>query len=467
MASAFSTLAVSDSLKKVMAELGFETPTPIQEQSLEPLLAGRDLVGQSKTGSGKTLAFSLPILQSIQLDMKQVQALVMCPTRELCTQVAREIRKFGRSHVGLQVLVISGGTPGKPQAEALWKGVHIVVGTPGRILDHLKRGHLQTGSIQTLVLDEADRMLDMGFEDDMQVILDAMPKERQSVFFSATYPPSIERMSRRYQDNPVQVKIVDEEKSSQSTEHVMFPVYQDNKANSLLRILQQYKPESAIVFCNLKTTVAELSGTLVKAGVSSDSLSGDLDQFERDRVMAKFRNGSVQILVATDVAARGLDVENLGAVINFDVPFKAEEYVHRTGRTGRAGKSGLAISLVTGSEKSIIQEIESYTRLKIFSKSMDALATLEVATLGTKIAPQKSMRTLRIGGGRKQKVRPGDVLGALTGEAGGLEAVHVGKIEIHDNFSYVGVSSHLAQDIVEKLRKGQIKGRKFAVELLQ
>jgi len=466
MTSQFNDLPLSADLKKVMQELGFQSPTPIQEQSLLALLEGRDLIGQSKTGSGKTLAYTLPILQKIDVKNREVQALIMCPTRELCAQVAREIRKVARYHVGLQVLVAAGGIPGRPQAEALSKGVHIVVGTPGRILDHIRRQQLQTETIKKLVLDEADRMLDMGFEEDMKEILEALPKERQNIFFSATYPPSIERISKKYQQNPVWVKIEAPVAEIPHITHIFVSLSEAEKSQALLNVLQEYKVQSGIVFCNLKVHVFEIVKILSKAGIACGGLSGDLDQFERDQVMAKFRNGTLQILVATDVAARGLDVQSLSAVINFDVPFKVEEYIHRCGRTGRAGMSGTAVSLCMAGQRSLVSQIENTLKVKVDQRKISDLMPLNLKSLSEHIAPKNPMSTLMISGGRKQKLRPGDILGALTGEAGGLDAKCVGKIEIHDHFCYVAVSRDLAKDISMILQRGQIKGRKFSVQLL-
>ncbi|MEO5968835.1 MAG: DEAD/DEAH box helicase, partial [Bdellovibrionia bacterium] len=345
MLTEFSSLALSPSLLEVVKELGYETLTPIQAESIPLLLEGKDLIGQSKTGSGKTAAFSLPILEKINIQDRVVQAVVLCPTRELCTQVAREIRKLGRKNSGLQVLIISGGQPMFAQVNSLDKGVHWIVGTPGRVLDHLNRGTLDLRRVSTLVLDEADRMLEMGFQQDMEKILSEVPKTRQTILFSATFPRTIEGISRSYQKNPVRVTIEEKPQAPQHIRQVYYEVAAHVKLNGLLWLLQQNKTESAIVFCNLKATVIELARALSEIGVSSGCLHGDLEQSERDRVMAKFRNESIRILIATDVAARGIDVEDLDAVFNYDLPAKVDIYVHRIGRTGRAGKKGLAISL--------------------------------------------------------------------------------------------------------------------------
>jgi ATP-independent RNA helicase DbpA len=467
VATRFDSLTLSSALIQVVEELGYKEMTPIQAQSIPLLLKGKDLIGQSKTGSGKTAAFTLPILEKIDLQNSQLQALVICPTRELCTQVAREIRKLGRKHQGLQVLIISGGQPMFPQVHALEKGVHIVVGTPGRILDHINRRTLDLRRINTLVLDEADRMLDMGFQEDMEKILSATPKDRQTVLFSATFPRTIEALSRSYQNHPVRVTIQEEAQAAPPIHQIYFEVQPEVKFNGLLWILQQNKPDSAIIFCNFKATVIQLTKELIKASVSAGCLHGDLEQNERDRVMAKFRNKSIRMLVATDVAARGIDVENLDAVFNFEMPAQADIYVHRIGRTGRAGKKGLAISLVSPREKAKIASIESYTKSRIEQKTLAKVENLDVDNFKHSLEQDAAMSTLYISGGRKEKVRPGDILGALTGDAGKLQGSDIGKIEIHDHFSYVAVSKSISLSVLQKLRDGKIKGRKFRVEMVK
>ncbi|MDC0708621.1 ATP-dependent RNA helicase DbpA [Stigmatella sp. ncwal1] len=454
----FAVLALSPPLLQVLEELGFKTATPIQAQSIPVLLQGRDLVGQAQTGSGKTAAFALPLLEKVQPPRRKLQALVLCPTRELCAQVAGEIRRLGRRLPGLQVLVLSGGQPIRPQLDALGKGVHIAVGTPGRVLDLLQREALDTRQLATVVLDEADRMLDMGFREDMERILGAVPPSRQTVLFSATFPPTIEAMSRAFQKEPARVTVA-EVGEAPEIQQLCFTCGPHEKTQLLLRILRHYQPASAIVFCNLKATVTELTQLLAEAGVSADGLQGDLEQSERDRVMAKFRNHSTRVLVATDVAGRGIDVEALDAVINFDLPSQPEPYVHRIGRTGRAGRRGLAISLATPRDEQKIEGIEHATGVKQERMSEE---TLPPAGGGLPLA--SSWETLSISAGRKDKMRPGDILGALTGEAGGLSASEVGKIEIQDRWSYVAVSKAIARVAFQRLSEGRIKGRKHRIE---
>jgi len=456
-----SALPLAPPLLQVLEELEFKTATPIQEQSIPVLLEGKDLVGQAKTGSGKTAAFALPILQRVRLGNRRLQALVLCPTRELCAQVAGEIRRLARRLPGLQVLVLAGGQPIRPQVDALEKGAHIAVGTPGRILDLLDREVLQTGTLATVVLDEADRMLDMGFREDMERILAATPASRQTVLFSATFPPDIEALSRTFQKKPTRVTVEEAPDAIPAIQQLRFDCALEEKTAMLVRVLRQYQPASAIVFCNLKATVTDVKQALTEAGVSADGLQGDLEQFERDRVMAKFRNGTTRVLIATDVAGRGIDVEALDAVINFDLPIQPEPYVHRIGRTGRAGRTGLAIALVTPRDTRKVEDIEHATGVKLERGDVEALPSADPRNA---VKLESNWETLYISAGRKDKMRPGDILGALTGEAGGLAATDVGKIEIQDHLSYVAVARRVARVAFQRLSEGRIKGRKHRIE---
>jgi ATP-independent RNA helicase DbpA len=466
MSGRFDSLALSAPLLAVVAEIGYEQLTPIQAEAIPLLLAGRDLVGQSKTGSGKTTAFALPILQKLDLSRRDVQALVLCPTRELAAQVAREIRKLGRKHPGLQVLGLWGGEPGRPQAEALARGVHIAVGTPGRVLDHLKRERLDLRRVGTVVLDEADRMLDMGFADEMDQIIRVLPPKRQTVLFSATFPASIEQMSRAHQHHAARVTIDDAHDAPAEIRQLAVVAEPQDKLRALHRILDEHPHESALVFCNLKATVADLVRTLSAAGVSADALHGDLEQYDRDRVMAMFRNLSVRVVIATDVAARGIDVVGLDMVVNYDLPPQPDVYVHRIGRTGRAGQTGLAVTLVTSRQRPKLTALEEVTGARIETKSVAAADAGQDAAVVARLRRPAAMDTILISGGRKDKVRPGDILGALTGEAGGLQASDVGKIEIHDRLAYVAVARQHSRTAVQSLNRGRIKGRRFRASLL-
>ncbi|MGE3262029.1 MAG: ATP-dependent RNA helicase DbpA [Bacteriovoracia bacterium] len=458
----FDSLPLPEEVLTVIQELGFTELTPIQAESIPLLLEGKDLIGQSKTGSGKTFAFALPILARLPDSEGELQALVLCPTRELCTQVTREIRRLGRRFQGLNVASLVGGQPIQSQLGALRMGAHIAVGTPGRVLDHLRRGTVDLSRCTQIALDEADRMLDMGFQEEMEEILAALPEERQTIFFSATFPDSIEAMSERYQKSPARIIIQDEASGAASSiEQILYEVEEQNKLPSLLHCLRERKPEQAIIFCNLKVTVVELTKILNQSGFQAEGLQGDLEQQDRDKVMAKFRNHSTRILVATDVAARGIDVADLELVINFDVP-QPDIYTHRVGRTGRAGKSGVAITFVSPKERHRASLLEKENPLTVG----ELPGRTDMESTGEKLAPPK-MVTFYISGGRKDKVRPGDILGALTGDAGGFNGADVGKIEIHDRFSYVAVSRSIATAALKCLQDGKIKGRKFRVDLLR
>lgn len=464
MSSDFASLPLLPALAAVARELGFERLTPIQQQSIPELLEGKDLIGQSKTGSGKTAAFALPLLQKVDLSRRELQGLVLCPTRELSAQVARELRKLGRSLSGLSVVVLAGGQELREQTRALEQGVHLAVGTPGRVLDHLQRRHLKVHRVAAAVLDEADRMLDMGFGEDVGKILKALPPNRQTVFFSATYPETIRELSAKYQRDPLRVTVVDEDGAAPRTKELVVHVPPAEKLDALRWILRQYPHDSALVFANLKTSVAEIARALGAGRGSVSSLHGDLEQRDRDRELAKFRNGSTRVLVATDVAARGIDLQKLDLVVNFDLPTQPEIYVHRIGRTGRAGEVGLAASLCTHAERPRLEAIEAYTGsalIEVERERKPASAAVTAPPLEAK------MDTLRLSGGRKDKLRPGDILGALTGEAGGLSGSEVGKIEIHDRFSYVAVAKGVSQRALGSLSRGRIKGKRFKAELVK
>ncbi len=466
MSDGFASLSLSAHLLEVVNELGYVTPTPIQEESIPVLLAGNDLIGQSKTGSGKTAAFALPILHQLEIDNRSLQALIICPTRELSAQVAREIRILGRKHPGLRVLELCGGQPVKPQVDALERGVHIVVGTPGRLLDHVSRDTIHTDKIRTVVLDEADRMLDMGFGADVETLLRAVPKSRQTVLFSATFPPGIEAISKRYQRNASRVTIADVESEGEGISQLKLQAEGDDKIHALFAVMQKHPHNSAIVFCNYKKTVVELLRELNRAGVSADRLDGDLDQYHRDQVLARFRNHSVKVLIATDVAGRGLDVEELDLVINYEFPQQPETYLHRIGRTGRAGRQGLAISFVSKRDNSRLESIEKLTGVPIETLPWSQDDSPDFDKLAKAIACEAPMVKILISGGRKDKVRAGDILGALTGDAGQLKGADIGKIEIRDRLSYVAVARSKGKGAAASLNAGRIKGKRFRASLI-
>ncbi len=461
MPADFASLPLVPPLLTVVRELGFEQLSPIQEQSIPVLLEGRDLIGQSKTGSGKTAAFALPLLQRVELGTRELQGLVLCPTRELSAQVARELRKLGRYLNGLVVASLAGGQELREQARSLEHGVHLAVGTPGRLLDHLQRRNLKVHRVKLVVLDEADRMLDMGFGEDVNKVLKALPAARQTAFFSATFPATISELSRKHQKEPHYVAVVDEDAAAPKTKELVVHVAPERKLEALRWILAHYPHDSALIFANFKLGVAELARALATGGGSVASLHGDLEQYDRDRELAKFRNGSTRVLVATDVAARGIDLEKLDLVVNFDLPTQPEIYVHRVGRTGRAGQVGLSVSLCTQAEQPRLEAIELYTGAALVAVEAGRAADGSAAPLRAK------METLRLSGGRKDKLRPADILGALTGEAGGLAGSEVGKIEIHDRFSYVAVARGVSQRALSSLGRGRIKGKRLKAELVK
>lgn len=456
----FSSLTLSSELLSVLTELGYTAMTPIQSQSLPLLLAGKDVLGQAKTGSGKTAAYSLPILNRLKLEDHSLQALILCPTRELATQVVGEIRKLGRRLPGLKVLALTGGTPGRDQREALENGVQIVVGTPGRVADFITRGRIELQNVKTAVLDEADKMLDMGFADEIKTIMRELPASRQTLLFSATFPDSIEHLSKKYQRHATHVMIEDE--AAPAIEQIAYDCEEKEKSQVLMRVLQQHPSDATIVFANTKATVTELAQLLEEQGAASATLHGDLEQRERDRVLALFRNKSCRILVATDVAARGLDIDHLELVVNYDLPISAEIYVHRIGRTGRAGKQGVAVTLAHPRDTLKLAEYENLTGGKFLRPSLGFKNQHGL----NKTLREAPMKTLSISGGRKDKLRPGDILGALTASAG-FAAADIGKIEIQDKFSYVAVAAGIADSALQKLREGRIKGQKFQIKVVK
>ncbi|HTU57685.1 MAG TPA: DEAD/DEAH box helicase, partial [Polyangiales bacterium] len=355
----YRSLPLSADLLSVLEELGYTKLTPIQAQAIPLMLEGRDVIGQSQTGSGKTAAFCVPVLERMRFERRRVlQVLVLCPTRELSAQVARELRRLGRRHAGLQVLTLTGGAPVRAQVSALERGVHCVVGTPGRVLDHLRRGSLQLQELSTLVLDEADRMLDMGFQADMEQILEHTPSTRQTVFFSATFLRSVVELSAKYQRDPERITIEADAPERPAVVQRYVLVEQAQKLGTVTQLLQQHAHEAALVFANQRATVNEICAALADAGISAGKLHGELEQSDRDLVLAKFRNASTRVLVATDVAARGIDVAGLDLVVNFDLPTRFDIYLHRVGRTGRAGREGAAFSIVTKREEERIAALE-------------------------------------------------------------------------------------------------------------
>ncbi|WP_368211925.1 ATP-dependent RNA helicase DbpA [Aeromonas sp. s10] len=455
--SEFSSLNLSSALQDNLASLGYLQMTPIQAQSLPLVLDGKDLIAKAKTGSGKTAAFGLGLLAKLDVNRLAVQALVLCPTRELADQVATEIRRLARTLPNVKLVTLCGGTPTAPQSATLGFGAHIAVGTPGRILKHLEQGTLALDDLKTLVLDEADRMLDMGFGEDINRVISHAPRDRQTLLFSATYPEGIAQMSRGVQRNPVEVSVESLHEES-AIEQKLYEVPAGQRIDALTWLLSHYQPSSCVVFCNTKRACNDVADHLAAKGFSALALNGDLEQRERDQVLVRFANGSATILVATDVAARGLDIKELGAVINYELTYDPEVHVHRIGRTGRAGQQGLALSLYQPNEAQRVNFIEEYQQAPIPQG--------DLAGIGRDIKPiAPQMVTLSIDAGRKSKVRAGDILGALTGE-GGIAGADVGKIQISEQYSYVAVKRQVASAALKRLQEGKIKGRSYRARKL-
>lgn len=440
-----------------LESLGYSEMTPIQAQSLPLVLAGRDVIAKAKTGSGKTAAFGIALLEKLNVRFFGVQALVLCPTRELADQVAKEIRRLARLTHNVKVLTLCGGVSIGPQIGSLERGAHIVVGTPGRIVDHIRKGTLKLDSVNQLVLDEADRMLEMGFSEEIDTVLDACNSERQTLLFSATYPDDIKKISARCQRDPQMISVEAIHSETQIEQHFYELRGDDEVYPAVLTLLASFQPSSSIAFCNTKQNCDDLLDYLRKQGVNALALHGDLEQKERDQVLVRFSNKSCSVLIATDVAARGIDIKGLDAVINVDLARDSEVHVHRIGRTGRAGESGLALNLVVQKEVHKINRLEDYMRQSITLESLPAT--------DKKSLPETTMVTLNIDGGKKDKLRPGDIIGALTKDAG-LPFEKVGKIDVFDYATYVAVDKSIARAALEQLSQGKLKGRKFRARRL-
>ncbi|CEI73975.1 DEAD/DEAH box helicase [Romboutsia hominis] len=373
----FEDLPISDDIKKAISDMGFEEPSPIQAQSIPVVLSGKDVIGQAQTGTGKTAAFSIPILETINPEDKSLQAVVLCPTRELAIQVSKEIRKISKYMHGIKTLPIYGGQPIDRQIKSLKGGVQIVIGTPGRVIDHINRKTLKMDNVKMVVLDEADEMLDMGFREDIETIISRTPEDRQTVFFSATMPKGILELTKAYQKNPEHIKVVRKELTVPNIKQYYIETRSANKLEVLCRLIDVYNPKLSVVFCNTKRGSDELVSELQARGYFADALHGDLKQTQRDIVMDKFRGGTIDILVATDVAARGIDVDDVEAVFNYDLPQDEEYYVHRIGRTGRAGREGISFSFVFGKEMRKMKDIERYTKTKLIKHGIPSIADVE------------------------------------------------------------------------------------------
>lgn len=452
----FTTLKLHPALLENMASLGYTEMTPIQAQSLPLIIEGRDVIAQAKTGSGKTAAFGLGLLHALKVKKFRVQSLVLCPTRELADQVSKEIRRLGRGIHNIKVLTLCGGMPFGPQIGSLEHGAHIVVGTPGRVEEHLRKGTLVLDDLTSFVLDEADRMLDMGFQPSLDEIVTYMPTERQTLLFSATFPEQIQSISERIMNMPQIIQVASTHNNT-SIEQRFYEVDEGfSRVTALQLLLLTYRPSSAVVFCNTRKDTQELADALSGFGFSALALHGDMEQKMRDQTLVRFSNKSASILVATDVAARGLDIEDMDAVFNYQLSREVDVHTHRIGRTGRAGNKGTAFTLFSPREAYKVEAIGKQLNVKVEIDSLPSMSLLSEPTY------KPAMATLQIEGGKKQKVRPGDILGALTSE-GRLEGSQVGKINIFDNCAYVAVSRSEMKTALNKIEKGKLKGRSFRV----
>lgn len=457
--SSFDQLPLSPAMLENLRQLQYLTMTPIQAASLPIALAGTDLIAQAKTGSGKTAAFALPILKNLKQPLFKVQSLVLCPTRELAEQVSQEIRRLARFADNIKVLALCGGTLIRPQMNSLEHGAHIVVGTPGRIMDHLQRGSFILDHITSLVLDEADRMLDMGFYDDINSIARQCPKQRQTLLFSATYPNGIAKLAKELLHNPQQIHLHEQHASSKIRQR-FYEIDDEQRLQAVAKLLKHYRPVSTLAFCNTKQQCRDLLDELLGQGFSALTLNGDLEQRDRDQVLIQFANRSCSVLIATDVAARGLDISQLEAVINVDISPDPEIHVHRIGRTGRADEEGWALSLFSAQETPRVNGITQFMGAEPEWHSLNELSISNPAPL------QPPMVTLQILGGRKDKIRPGDVLGALTADAG-FKGEQIGKINVTEQTTYVAVDRSIGREAVRKLSAGKVKGKVVKVRFLK
>ena len=456
--TSFSTLNVLPAEQLAnLTELGYHTMTPVQAAALPAILAGKDVRAQAKTGSGKTAAFGLGLLQHVDASQFITQSLVLCPTRELADQVAKELRRLARYMPNIKVLTLCGGQPFGAQRDSLQHAPHVIVATPGRLLDHLKKETVKLDALQTLVLDEADRMLDMGFADAIDEVISHAPQDRQTLLFSATWPTAIASISSRVQRSPETIEI-DSVDELPSVEQQFYEISRSGKISLLQKLLSKHQPASCVVFCNTKKDCQAVCDALTESNQSVLALHGDMEQRDRDQTLVRFANGSSRVLVATDVAARGLDIKALEMVINYELSWDPEVHVHRIGRTARAGESGLAISLCAPEEAQ---------RASVLAEMLNLSLSWQPAPTGGNIQPlEATMTTLCIDGGKKAKMRPGDILGALTGDMG-LDGADIGKIDVHPMHVYVAIRESVARHAWKQLQQGKIKGKSVKVRLLK
>ena len=489
----FDELQLDERILRAVTDMGFEEMSPIQAQAIPVQMEGRDVIGQAQTGTGKTAAFGIPLLQKIDRDSKKLQAIALCPTRELAIQVAEEIRRLAKYMHGIKVLPIYGGQDIVRQIRGLKDGVQIIIGTPGRVMDHMRRKTIRCDHVHTVILDEADEMLNMGFLEDMETILGQLPEDRQTVMFSATMPMAIQEIARKFQKSPVNVKVVKKELTVPKVTQYYYEVKPKTKVEVMCRLLDMYAPKLSVAFCNTKKQVDELVQELQGRGYFAEGLHGDLKQEQRDRVMNSFRNGTTEILVATDVAARGIDVDDVGAVFNYDIPQDDEYYVHRIGRTGRAGKEGIAFSFVVGKEVYKLRDIQRYCKTKIIPQaipSLDDITSIKADKImeqvkdllaGTDltrmvhIVEQKLVEEdytsldvaaalLKLAMGEENEDIAEDILGAIAGEAG-IPGRMVGSIDMYDKYTFVEVPCDNAKVVMKAMKNAKIKGKSVRMEV--
>lgn len=454
---AFSTLSLAPAWLENLTQLGYVEMTPIQALALPAMLEGRDVLGQAATGTGKTCAFGLALLARITPRGDRPGALVLCPTRELAAQVAEELRRLARPLPHTRVLTLSGGSSVQRERASLEHGVDVIVGTPGRVHDHLVRERLDLSGVRTLVLDEADRMLEMGFVETVSAIARAVPGEHQTLLFSATFPDAVRALSTTYQRDALHVVAPTEDVTSRIVQ-VVYDVGRTERVAALIRILGHHRPESAIVFCNHRETCDEVAGALAGAGFAAVALHGGMEQHDRNTVLLLLRNGSLRVVVATDVAARGLDIDDLGAIVNYDLPRDRDVFVHRIGRTARAGRSGLAISLAQAADGRTVEDLRQ--------GPLAGVAMSGVPSAEAQLPPPPAMTTIAIQGGRHDRLRPGDIVGALTADVG-IAGTDIGKITVNDRISFVAVVASVASRALDGLAAGRIKNKRFRAYLVK
>jgi ATP-independent RNA helicase DbpA len=457
LSHAFSTLSLAPSWLENLTQLGYVEMTPIQELALPAMLEGRDVLGQAATGTGKTAAFGLALLSRITPRGDRPGAIVLCPTRELAAQVADELRRLARPLPHTRVLTLSGGSSVQRERASLDHGVDIIVGTPGRVLDHLTRERLDLSGIRTLVLDEADRMLEMGFVETVSAIARGIPSEHQTLLFSATFPDAVRALSTTYQRDALHVSVPAEDVTARITQ-VLYDVDRAGRVPALIRILGHHRPESAIVFCNHRETCDEVAAALARSGFAAVALHGGMEQHDRNTVLLLLKNGSLRVVVATDVAARGLDIDDLGAIVNFDLPREPDVFVHRIGRTARAGRSGVAISMAHPSDGRILDDLRQ--------GPLAGVGMSPIPTAEAQLPPPPAMTTIAIQGGRQDRLRPGDIVGALTTGVG-IAGTDIGQITVTDRISFVAVVAKVADQALDGLAAGRIKNKRFRSYLVK